>query len=231
MIEKGQAELNGATWSIKDIEGAARARTRLFSNEKFARLNENKPDGLSLTWRGDLVVAGKSGAPTFDAMRATGQKALAASTDDERRAAFGLATDGRLSVSRVSAQTQDAAGRPLAQVVEILDMARQGGEVDVRRYTQDTQGFQIRYTGPSGWLTTRTIREAGKPDVVERSGGRHLRHGGSTLDQRHSPCGTRPAAIPARVQLHDRKPFLWPRRQSPRHSRRTQIKDGQVTRG
>jgi hypothetical protein len=226
MIEKGQAELNGATWSIKDIEGAARARTRLFSNEKFARLNENKPDGLSLTWRGDLVVAGKSGAPTFDAMRATGQKALAASTDDERRAAFGLATDGRLSVSRVSAQTQDAAGRPLAQVVEILDMARQGGEVDVRRYTQDTQGFQYDTRGQVVGYT-RTIREAGKPDVVERLVGATYDTAGRLLTsdiRLRDPT----SGYSGEVQLLTENLSFGPDG-APRHSRRTQIKDGQVS--
>jgi hypothetical protein len=226
LIEKGQAELNGSAWSIKDVEGAARARTRLFSNEKFVRLDENKPDGLSLTWRGDLTVSGKAGPPTFDALRAAGQKALAASTDDERRAAFGLTSDGRLSVSRVSAQTQDAAGRLVAQGVEVLDMTRQGGEVDVRRSTQDTQGFQYDTRGQVVGYT-RTTREAGKPDVVERLVGATYDAAGRLLTsdiRLRDPS----SGYSGEVQLLTENLSFGPDG-APRHSRRTQIKDGQVS--
>ncbi|MBK9694669.1 MAG: hypothetical protein IPO76_04640 [Elusimicrobia bacterium] len=224
LLEKGEAALNGTTQTLAGMSAGSRVRTRLADSERFARLDENRPDGVSISWRG--VILGSGSAATFDALRRAAQGALAADTDEARRAAFGLATDGRLTVSRVGAQTQDAAGRAVAQSIDTLEISRQGGETSVRRTTQSTQGFKYDARGQV-IAYERTTHEAGKPDVVERLVGATYDAAGrlikSDVRLRDPSSG-----YSGEIQIINEN-FSFGIDGSPRHSRRTQIKDGQVT--
>ena len=223
LLEKGEASLNGRPQTLAGLSAVARVRTRLADRERFARLDENRPDGISISWRGALSPGA---AATFDGLRRAAQSALSAGSDDDRRAAFGLATDGRLTVSRVGAQTQDAAGRALAQSIDTLEISRQGGDTAVRRTTQSTQGFKYDARGQV-IAYERTTHEAGKPDVVERLVGATYDAAGrlikSDVRLRDPSSG-----YTGEIQLLTEN-FSFGADGAPRHSLRTQIKDGQVS--
>ncbi|MBK8424121.1 MAG: hypothetical protein IPL30_09530 [Elusimicrobia bacterium] len=57
LLEKGEAALNGTTQTLAGMSAGSRVRTRLADSERFARLDENRPDGVSISWRGVILGA------------------------------------------------------------------------------------------------------------------------------------------------------------------------------